>query len=54
MSGSVIAIVSGTIAIIALFLILTRGTNRGTNAFADVIGAVGTQYTSIAKALMGK
>lgn len=54
MSGDVIAIISGTVVLIALFLILTRSSNRGTNAAADVVNSLGTQYTNIVTVLMGK
>jgi hypothetical protein len=53
MSGDVLAIIAGTVTLIALFLILTKQTNRQTNAAADVIGAIGTQYTKLVSVFMG-
>jgi hypothetical protein len=50
MSQDVMMIISGTVVLIALFLILS--TNNGA-AFQTVFGSIGTQFVNAIKALQG-
>lgn len=49
MSGTVGAIISGTILIIVLFIILTNGSNA-----VQVINSIGSNYANIVKVLMAR
>jgi len=51
MSGTTLAIVSGTVLLIGLYLILTI--NNG-QAFNNVFGSIGSNYVNAIKALQGK
>lgn len=51
MSGDVAMIIGGTVALIALFLILT--TQNG-GAFQTVFGSIGSQFTHAVSVLQGR
>lgn len=51
MSGDVMMIISGTVVLIALFLILS--TNNG-QAFQTVFGSIGQQFTNAVFTLQGR
>ena len=53
MSGTMAAIISGTVLLIALFLILTKQNGSGMNAFGNVINSLGGQYVNVIKAFQG-
>jgi hypothetical protein len=53
MSGTVAAVIAGSVTLIIVYLVLTMSTNRGTNAFTDIVNAMGGQYTTIIKTFMG-
>jgi hypothetical protein len=54
MSGTAMAVIGGTVTLIVVYLILTMSTNRGTNAFTDIVNAAGGQYVSIIKTFMAR
>lgn len=51
MSGDVLMIISGTVVLIALFLILSQGSGQN---FATVFGSIGTQFTHAVSVLQGR